>query len=130
MPALTPTPAKTILIAEDDLASRELLAEILRGRGYDVLEAADGAVALQLYQAHHPDLVIMDLQMPELDGYAVLARLRQPQFPGVPPVIAVTAHAMSGDRERALEAGFDEYLTKPVEATLLRQRIRDLLTPR
>jgi CheY-like chemotaxis protein len=125
MPALTPTPK--ILIAEDDLASRELIAEILRGRGYEVLEAADGGVALELCQAYHPDLVIMDIQMPELDGFAVLARLRQLQLSGVPPVIAVTAHAMMGDRERALEAGFDEYLTKPVETTLLRQRVQDLL---
>lgn len=119
--------AKIILVAEDDAASREFIAEIARGRGYDVLEAANGAAALDLLLRHQPDLIVMDIQMPELDGFAVLAQLRRERQPAIPPVIAVTAHAMSGDRERALAAGFDDYLTKPVEAGILRQRMAELL---
>ena len=117
---------KTILIAEDDPASREFIAEILRGRGYQVVEASTGVAALKLFQRHHPDLVVIDIQMPELDGFAVLRQLRH--LPLTAPVIAVTAHAMAGDRERALAAGFDEYLTKPVEAARLRRRIAELLS--
>lgn len=116
---------KTILIAEDDPASREFIAEIVRGRGFQVVEANNGAAALELYQRHHPDLVIIDIQMPELDGFAVLRQLRRLAVPA--PVIAVTAHAMAGDRERALAAGFNEYLTKPVEAKRLREHIDQLL---
>jgi len=125
MPPETALP-KTILIAEDDPASREFIAEILRGRGYQVVEACNGAAALKLFQRHHPDLVVIDIQMPELDGFAVLRQLRH--LPLTAPVIAVTAHAMAGDRERALAAGFDEYLTKPVEAARLRRRIAELLS--
>lgn len=118
--------AKIILVAEDDPASREFIAEIARSRGYDVLEAANGAAALELLLRHQPDLIVMDIQMPELDGFAVLAQLRR-EHRRLAPVIAVTAHAMSGDRERALAAGFDDYLTKPVEAGVLRQRMAELL---
>ena len=125
MPPKTVLP-KTILIAEDDPASLEFIAEILRGRGYQVVEASNGAVALKLFQRFHPDLVVIDIQMPELDGFAVLRQLRH--LPLTAPVIAVTAHAMAGDRERALAAGFDEYLTKPVEAARLRRRIEELLS--
>lgn len=120
-------PNMLILVAEDDPASRELIAEILRGRGYDVLEAADGAAAIAIIADHRPDLVVVDIEMPVADGFAVLNQLRA--LPGNPqiPVLAVTAHAMLGDRERALAAGFSGYLAKPIEAARLRHCVDVLL---
>ncbi|MGH9413959.1 MAG: response regulator [Terriglobales bacterium] len=118
---------KTILIAEDDPASRELLAEILRAAGYGVVEAGDGAKAIILLEHEPPDAAILDIQMPIQDGFAVLQYVRQHMAAPQPLVIAVSAHALLGERERALQMGFDEYLTKPVEIALLRQRLHDLL---
>ncbi|MGH9466880.1 MAG: response regulator [Terriglobales bacterium] len=118
---------KTILIAEDDPASRELLAEILRAAGYAVVEAADGLEAIAVFENLVPDLAILDIQMPKLDGFEVLRCVRQRLPAPLPPVMAVTAHALVGDRERALALGFDEYLTKPLEIAHLRRRITELL---
>lgn len=118
---------KNILIAEDDPASRELLAEVLRNAGYSVVEASDGAEAVALLDRQRPDLIILDIQMPKLDGFQVLQHLRQHLSLPLPRVVAMTAHALVGNREHALELGFDEYLTKPIEITVLRQRIKELL---
>lgn len=113
------TPRK-ILIAEDDAASRELLAELLASLGYQVVEACDGGEALQKIEETDPDLILLDIQMPVLDGIAVLWRLRgNPRFRDR-PVIAVTAYAMQGDCEQTLRAGFDGYIPKPVDAAALR----------
>lgn len=120
-------PVKTILVAEDDPASRELLAEILRGSGFTVVEAMDGAEAVECCQRSRPDLILLDIQMPKLTGFQVLSLLRS-HFPQTTlPIVAVTAHAMRGDREKALEAGFDGYFTKPIEVAQLRQRVMELL---
>ena len=122
------TPRK-ILIAEDDAASRELLAEILANLGYQVVEACDGREALQKIEETNPELILLDIQMPVLDGIAVLWRLRaNPRFRDR-PVIAVTAYAMQGDRDQTLRAGFNGYLSKPVNVAALRTEIeRHLLT--
>ncbi|MGA3041609.1 MAG: response regulator [Bryobacteraceae bacterium] len=116
-----------ILVADDNAASRELIREVLESSGYDVVEAADGRDAVSRAQEHAPDLVLVDIQMPRLDGYGVLRELRaDPRFSGL-HVVALTAFAMQGDRERALDAGFDGYITKPVEIAALRQEIKRIL---
>ena len=116
-----------ILVAEDNLPNRELIREILEGCGYEVIEAADGRQALDKLEESLPDLVLLDIQMPVLDGYAVVRKLRQtPRFAGL-KVLALTAYAMQGDREKALESGFDGYLTKPIDMVSLSKEIADLL---
>lgn len=117
---------RRILVAEDDLATRELIREILEAQGYQVVEASDGREALQKIAETEPDLVLLDIQMPVLDGFAVLRELRQ-NFSTL-RVVALTAYAMRGDREKALAAGFDAYLPKPVDATALTQQIEHLLS--
>lgn len=118
---------RKILLAEDDPASRELLREILVRGGYQVVEASDGREALHKVEETQPDLVLLDLQMPLLDGFGVLRQLRgDPRFAAL-PVMAVTAHAMQGDREKALLAGFDAYINKPIDLTAFRMQIEKLL---
>jgi CheY-like chemotaxis protein len=118
---------KTILVVEDDFASRELVREILEAQGYQVIEAGDGQEALQKAEEVDPDLVLMDIRMPILDGFAVLSRLRRdPRF-GSLPVLALTAYAMKGDKQRMLAAGFDGYATKPVDVVELSNQIRRCL---
>jgi len=118
---------KKIVIAEDSPAGRELLHELIEGWGYEVIEAADGSEALQKIMETEPDLVLCDIQMPEQDGYAVIQSLRQnPRFAKL-PVIALTAFAMRGDKEKTLAAGFDSHQSKPVEFESLRADIERLL---
>jgi CheY-like chemotaxis protein/anti-sigma regulatory factor (Ser/Thr protein kinase) len=109
-------PSARILLAEDDETNIVTVADFLGSRGHDVRVARNGAEALRLAEEAVPDLVIMDVQMPVLDGLTAMARLRAAASPALRavPIIALTALAMSGDRERCLEAGADEYLTKPV----------------
>src|SRR5579862_7375155 len=96
-----------ILVADDNAASRELIREVLEMSGYHVVEASNGQEAVSRVHETAPDLVLVDIQMPRLDGYGVLRELRgDPKFAGL-RVVALTAFAMQGDRERALEAGFD-----------------------
>ena len=105
---------KRILIVEDKATSRELLRTVLEQQGYSVEEAEDGEQALRKILAHPPDLVLMDLQMPARTGYEVVRELRKdPRLVSV-PVVAVTASAMQGDREKVLAAGFTSYLAKPL----------------
>jgi CheY-like chemotaxis protein len=118
---------KRILIVEDKASSRELLRTVLENQGFAVSEAADGEEALQKARAEHPDLILLDLQMPVRGGYEVLKELRQePRFASI-PIVAVTASAMQGDREKALAAGFNGYLTKPLPLSSLRNEIQRLL---
>ena len=114
---------KKILIAEDDPASRELLREILDSLGYEVIPACDGAEALQKIGDTLPDLVLLDIQMPTLDGFAVLHRIRQDTRFANLPVIALTAYAMKEDREKTLRAGFNAHISKPVNVAVLRFQI-------
>jgi CheY-like chemotaxis protein len=115
---------KRILLAEDNLPSRELVREILETLGYQVIEACDGGEALDKVRANEPDLVLMDIQMPVMDGFAVLSQLRKEYRFAKLPVIALTAYAMEGDREKILEAGFDGYTTKPINAATLSTEIK------
>jgi CheY-like chemotaxis protein len=118
---------KKIVIAEDSPAGRELLHELIESWGYEVVEATDGREALQKIIELAPDLVLCDIQMPDQDGYAVIQSLRQdPRFAKL-PVIALTAFAMRGDKEKALAAGFDGHQSKPVEFESLKAEIERLL---
>ncbi len=118
-----PDTAKRVLVADDNPAGRELVREGLSGHASLVIEAADGREALEKIRATLPDLVLLDIQMPEMDGYAVLREIRgDPALSGM-RVVALTAFAMEGDRERALQAGFDDYLTKPVTVTKLKAQL-------
>ncbi len=118
---------KRILIVEDKATSRELLRTVLEQQGYVVDEASDGEEALRKISAEPPHLVLMDLQMPARDGYEVVRELRKdPRFQQM-PVVAVTASAMQGVREKVLAAGFTSYLTKPLSLVQLRQEVSRLL---
>jgi CheY-like chemotaxis protein len=117
---------KTILVADDNEPSRVLIREVLQAR-YRIVEARDGVEALDQVSETTPDLLLADIEMPGLDGFALLSRLRQnPRFASL-PVVALTAYAMQGDRERALAAGFNAYITKPINAPALRREIQQLL---
>jgi two-component system cell cycle response regulator DivK len=118
---------KTILIAEDNPTNRELLRELLEIRGYTVAEACDGQEALAMVEQAPPDLLLLDIGMPLLDGFAVVRKLREnPRFASL-PVVAVTAYAMQGDREKIMNSGFDGYLSKPVNSGSLVQELDRLL---
>jgi CheY-like chemotaxis protein len=120
---------KKIVIAEDNLASRELLCEFLGSWGFQVTTAADGREALQRIRETLPDLVLCDIQMPVLDGYAVVRALREDTRFATLPVIALTAFAMLGDKEKTLASGFDGYQSKPINSEALRAEINRLLEP-
>ena len=119
---------KKILIAEDDPASRELLLEILDLMGYEVIAACDGAEALRKIVETQPDLALLDIQMPTLDGFAVLYQIRQDARFANLPVIALTAYAMEEDREKTLRAGFNAHISKPVDVAVLRFQIEHHLS--
>jgi two-component system cell cycle response regulator DivK len=118
---------KRILIAEDKATSRELLRTVLEHQGYSVTEAVNGEEALQQARTEIPDLILLDLQMPVRSGYEVLSELRREQRFTSVPIVAVTASAMQGDREKAMAAGFNGYLTKPLALSDLRNEIQRLL---
>ncbi len=116
-----------ILIVEDMEDNLELFREVLLIAGYDVLSASDGLTAVDLAYAQRPDLILMDISLPGIDGHEATKRIRR--LPGVAsvPIIAVTAHAMPSDRELALEAGCSAYLAKPVSPRVLMQVVADHL---
>lgn len=123
----TPRGKAVILIADDRPSSRELLRTVLERTGYEVIEAEDGEEAVSRARSRRPDLILLDLQMPRLDGYGVLEQLRRdPQMHAI-PVLALTASAMQGDRERILAAGFTDYLAKPAGPEILRETVARLL---
>jgi CheY-like chemotaxis protein len=105
----------TILVADDNPFSRELMRELLEASGHVIIEAVNGRNALDLIRGNRPDLVFLDLQMPLQDGFSVIRELRNDvRFQSL-AVVAVTASAMLGERERALAAGFDSYIAKPID---------------
>ena len=103
-----------ILVVEDNEKSMKLVRDVLLATGYRTLEATTGGQAIRLATAHAPDLVLMDIQLPDIGGVEALSRLRADERTASVPVVALTAQAMEGDRERVLAAGFDGYLSKPV----------------
>jgi CheY-like chemotaxis protein len=110
---------KNILIAEDNAVNRELLRELLEARGYAVEEACNGQEALHMIAQSRPDALMLDLSMPVLDGFSTLRKIRETPAIASLPVLAVTAYAMRGDQEKALQAGFDGYLSKPINSSSL-----------
>ncbi|HUW40786.1 MAG TPA: response regulator [Rectinemataceae bacterium] len=118
---------RKVLICEDNAANRVLFRDILAVDGIETIEATDGEAGVRLATAAAPDLVIMDIQMPVMNGYEAMRALRRsPPTSGI-KIIAVTSFAMSGDREKAIEAGADEYLSKPVDTRQLRKLVRQML---
>jgi len=104
-----------VLVVEDNERNMKLFRDVLQASGYRTLEATTGERAVELVFEHRPDLVLMDIQLPDIDGVEALDRLRADDRFASVPVLALTAQAMDGDRERFLAAGFDDYLSKPVD---------------
>jgi CheY-like chemotaxis protein len=118
---------KKILLVEDNEMNRDMLSRRLARKGYEVSIAVDGRQGVEMAQSATPDLILMDMSLPVLDGWEATRQLKNADATRHIPVIALTAHAMSGDRERALEAGCDDYDTKPIELTRLLEKIETML---
>lgn len=118
---------KRVLIADDNSNGRELLRTILERFDCEVYEAVDGVEALEQARSVHPDLIILDLHMPRMDGFGVIRELRRDAGLAATPVLALTASAMQGDRERSLASGFTGYVSKPIRPAQLRAEIGRLL---
>ncbi|HXW05372.1 MAG TPA: response regulator [Vicinamibacterales bacterium] len=117
----------TILVVEDNEMNRDMLIRRLQRRGYAVITAYDGSEGISVARTESPDLILMDMSLPEIDGWEAARQLKADRTTRHIPVIALTAHAMSSDRQKALEAGCDEYETKPVEFLRLLGKIRAIL---
>jgi len=117
----------TILYVEDNIDNRTLVRRILIAEGYNLLEAADAMQALDILKNTRPNLILMDINMPDMDGYSLTAKIKG--TPGLKsiPVIALTANVMRGDRERSLEAGCDGYIQKPIDIDTLAEQIESFL---
>lgn len=117
----------TILYVEDNLENRTLVNRILSAEGYTLIEAMDAAQALEILDTTVPNLILMDINMPEMDGYALTSKIKNlPGFEHV-PIIAMTANVMRGDRERSFEAGCDGYIQKPIDIDTLTEQIENFL---
>jgi len=116
-----------LLLVEDNEMNRDMLSRRLARKGYDVLLAVDGSEGLQKARSDAPDLILMDMSLPVLDGWEATRQLKADDATKAIPIIALTAHAMSGDRERALSVGCDDYDTKPIELPRLLEKIEALL---
>ena len=117
----------TILYVEDNSDNRKLVRRVLEAEGYLVTEAKDGQQAMERLLSERVDLALMDINMPEVDGYTLTARIKSmPQFAHL-PIVAVTANVMRGDRERSLQAGCDGYIQKPIDIDTLSQQIERFL---
>ena len=117
----------TILLVEDNEMNREMLSRRLERRGYKVLIAVDGDTSISTAQANAPDLILMDMSLPVVDGWEATRRMKADPALQHIPVIALTAHAMASDRDKALEAGCDDYDTKPIDLSRLLGKIERLL---
>jgi CheY-like chemotaxis protein len=116
-----------ILLVEDNEMNSDMLSRRLQRKGHEVLVAMDGAQGVELAQSENPDLILMDMSLPVLDGWEATQQLKaSPETSGI-PIIALTAHAMAGDREKCLEVGCDDYETKPVDFSRLLGKIQTLL---
>jgi two-component system, cell cycle response regulator DivK len=119
--------AKCILVVEDQSDNRQILRDLLGNAGYDLVEAENGEEALAALAKQRPDLILMDIQLPVMDGYEATRRIRtDPKMKEV-PIIAVTSYALAGDEAKALAAGCDAYVTKPYSPRALLGKVRDYL---
>jgi two-component system cell cycle response regulator DivK len=116
-----------ILLVEDNEMNRDMLSRRLERRGYEVMMAIDGGQGVAMARSESPDLILMDMSLPVLDGWEATRQLKAASDTRSIPIIALTAHAISGDREKAIEAGCDDYDTKPVELPRLLEKIEALL---
>jgi two-component system, cell cycle response regulator DivK len=119
-----------ILLIEDNEQNRDALARRLQRRGYDVIMAVDGQQGIAMAQSEFPDLILMDLNLPDVDGWEATQSIKGTPETQAIPIMAMTAHAIAGDQERALQAGCDDYHAKPVEFTRLLEQIEALLKKR
>lgn len=119
-----------ILVVEDNPKNLKLVRDVLQFSGYEVIEATCGEDGVRLAALEQPDLILMDLQLPGMDGTEALRHIRESDAGGAVPVVAVTAFAMNEDRDRAYAAGFDGYVQKPISVRGLQQQVHDLLTTR
>jgi two-component system cell cycle response regulator DivK len=117
----------TILYVEDNIDNRTLVRRILMAEGYNLLEAVNATQGLEILKDARPDLILMDINMPDMDGYSLTAKIKG--TPGLEsiPIIALTANVMRGDREKSLEAGCDGYIQKPIDIDLLSEQIEHFL---
>jgi two-component system, cell cycle response regulator DivK len=119
--------SKRILVVEDQEDNRQILRDLLGNAGYELVEAADGAQALAAYAKQRPDLILMDIQLPVIDGYETTRRIRaDPESKGI-PIIAVTSYALAGDEAKALAAGCNDYVTKPYSPRALLAKVQEHL---
>jgi two-component system cell cycle response regulator DivK len=116
-----------ILLVEDNEMNRDMLSRRLVRKGYEVIMALDGRQAVELAAAEHPDLILMDMSLPVIDGWEATRQVKAAPATRAIPVIALTAHAMAGDREKAIQAGCDDYDTKPIDLPRLLEKITALL---
>jgi two-component system cell cycle response regulator DivK len=117
-----------ILYVEDNFDNRMLVRRVLEAEGYEVVEAQDGMQALQRLETQSIDLALMDINMPDIDGYTLATRIRAtPKFASM-PILAMTANVMRGDRERSLDAGCDGYIQKPIDIDTLSEQLEGFLT--
>jgi len=116
-----------ILIVEDNELNRDMLSRRLMRKGFEVVMAEDGQKGVDMSISENPDLILMDLSLPVMDGWEATSTIKNSEETKKIPIIVLTAHAMAGDREKALEAGADEYDTKPIEFKRLLGKIKDFL---
>ena len=119
-----------ILVVEDNEWSRDMLARRLSRRGYQVISAADGRRGIAMAHDHSPDLIVMDMSLPEIDGWEATRRLKADPATRAIPIVALTAHAMANDRAKAMDAGCDDYHTKPVDFETLMRSLEAFLEAR
>lgn len=118
-----------LLLVEDNEMNRDMLSRRLRRAGFETILAEDGEQALARVAAERPDLVLLDMNLPLIDGWTVCERVKTDDALGATPIIALTAHAMAADRDKALAAGCDDYATKPIDFPALLDKINALITP-
>ena len=116
-----------ILIVEDNEMNRDMLSRRLERKGFEVVMAEDGAKGVDMSKSENPDLILMDLSLPIMDGWEATSTIKADEGTKNIPIIVLTAHAMAGDREKALEAGADEYDTKPIDFKRLLGKIKDFI---
>ena len=121
--------ARKILVVEDNQDNREMVVKVLKFNGYDVIEAVDGEEGIEKAKTEAPALILLDIYLPKMDGYEVAKRLKGDTGLKDIPVIALTAHAMKGNREQALAAGCDGYISKPIDIRELPKQIEQYLRP-
>jgi two-component system cell cycle response regulator DivK len=114
-----------VIVVEDNEKNMKLVRDVLQAHGFRTLEATTGGRAVELAIEHRPDLVLMDVQLPDIDGVEALGRLRADERTAAIPVLALTAQAMDGDRERFLAAGFDDYVSKPVNIVAFVETVKE-----